>query len=247
MKNDPEFEPQEMSQRVKAAVQNVPVPPYLDSKIRNSIRGGQSQSIWRGRMVAVAAVVVICLGVAVAYQWRVTAVSKEPYLLSLSNEVASIMRVGFREHIHCAVFHDYSQDPPKVEQLEAEMGPKYVGLMQIVKDRVPDGYRLMMAHRCSFHGRQYIHLALTNRGKILSLLVSVKGEGESFATDNLVPALTQAGIPVYRSGVQKYQIAAFETRDHLVYVVSDLPQQTNIDMLLALAPGVKEFLNKLES
>lgn len=58
--------------------------------------------------------------------------------------------------------------------------------------------------------------------------------------------LSQAGIPFYRSGVQRFEIASFETRDHLVYLVSDLPQQENMRMMLAVAPGVRSVLTHVE-
>ena len=41
-------------------------------------------------------------------------------------------------------------------------------------------------------------------------------------------------------------MTAFETRDYLVYFISDMGKQQNTDMMLALAPQVKDFLNKLE-
>ena len=167
--------------------------------------------------------------------------------MSVSNQVATIMRVGLRDHIHCAVFRKYPSTPPKVEDLAQDMGPKYAGLMQIVESRLPNGYQVMIAHQCRYHGRRFVHLVLTKGGQILSLVIAAKEEGESFATANRAPALSEAGFPIYRSGVQPFQIAAFESRDHLVYVISDLPQQKNMEMLLALAPGVNEFLGKLES
>jgi len=52
---------------------------------------------------------------------------------------------------------------------------------------------------------------------------------------------------MYRSGVQRFEITGFETRDHLVYIISDLPGQENVRILTALAPAVTELLNKAKS
>jgi len=45
--------------------------------------------------------------------------------------------------------------------------------------------------------------------------------------------------------VQRFEVAAFETGEHLVYVVSDLSRQDNRDMMLALARDLKEVLGKV--
>ncbi len=239
-----------MNARLKTAVQSVSAPPYLAARIRGELDAVQHRSVWGARLMAVAAAAAVCIGVTVTYQLghlRLTANSQESYVASVSNQVPSIMRVGLGDHIHCAVFRKYPAAPPTVEELAEDLGPKYVGLMQIVTAHAPSGFHLMMAHHCKIHGRRFVHLALTKGGQVLSMVIAVKGEGESFKTENLVPALSEAGIPIYRSGVQRFQIAAFESRDRLVYVISDLPQQKNMETVLALAPGVKEFLSRLES
>jgi hypothetical protein len=42
--------------------------------------------------------------------------------------------------------------------------------------------------------------------------------------------------------VQRFNIAAFETRDSLVYVISDLSAEKNSRLMLAMAPALKKFL-----
>ena len=81
---------------------------------------------------------------------------------------------------------------------------------------------------------------------MLSMVITRKGEGESFATENMLPGLVQSGIPMYQQTVQRFQMAAFETRDYLVYFISDLPKQQNQDLMIALGPQVKDFLARLE-
>ena len=92
-----------------------------------------------------------------------------------------------------------------------------------------------------------MHLALRSDSKLLSLVIALKRDGESFTKENLLPALSESGIPMYRVGVQRFEIAGFESKNHLVYVVSDLPQQRNMEIMTALAPAVTDLLNKLKS
>jgi hypothetical protein len=51
---------------------------------------------------------------------------------------------------------------------------------------------------------------------------------------------------MYQTGIQRFQMTAFETRDYLVYLISDFSKEKNTDMMLALAPPVREFLGRLE-
>jgi hypothetical protein len=146
--------------------------------------------------------------------------------------------------VHCSVFRKFPKNPPKVEDLVAKLGPSYNGLIPIVQRQIPEEYRLVIAHQCGYHGRKYIHLSLKSDSKLMSLVIARRGEGESFQTENLIPALMQSGLPMYRTAVQRFQIASFESRDHLVYFVSDLSEQQNTEMMIALAPRVREFLER---
>jgi hypothetical protein len=128
----------------------------------------------------------------------------------------------------------------------AGIAPQYRDLVSIVQSRVPPEYRLFAAHECGYHGRKFVHLTFHGDSRVLSVVIARKDGWESFTKADLLPALAQSGIPIYRAGVQSFQIAAFETSGHLVYFISDLPQQKNMDIMLALAPDVQEFLRRLE-
>ena len=104
----------------------------------------------------------------------------------------------------------------------------------------------MLAHECRYHGRRFVHLSLMSDSNLLSLVMTRKAEGESFSVEGMLPALTQAGIPLYQAGVQRFQVTAFETGDYMVYFISDLTKQGNTVLMLALAPRVKDFLGHLD-
>lgn len=239
-----------MRERLKTAVESVATPPYLETRIRTRIQASQHSHSWAWQWVAVAAACAVCVGVVVAYQLghlRLTAGSQESYISSVSTRVVTLMRVGLGDHIHCSVFRKFPKDPPKVEDLAAKLGPQYRGLIPIVRSKIPGDYRLMLAHQCSYHRRKFVHLSLKNGSQLISLVITRKGEGETFEAGDLLPALAQSGISFYNSGVQRFQIAAFESRDYVVYFISDLPQQKNTEMMLAVAPQVKDFLSRLET
>lgn len=238
--------------RLRQAVHSsVEAPPFLESRIRNRIRM-EAEVKPRGfrifNWVPAAVALAVVMGLGIAYQLghlRMTAESQESYIASVSNRVATLMRVGLGDHIHCAVFRK-PKTPPPVEQFVRDMGPQYAGLIPVVREHVPARYTMTGAHQCSYHKRKFVHLTLAGDGKLISVILARKQDGESFQTEGFLPSLVQSGLPVYQSGVQRFAMHAFESRDHLVYVVSDLPGKSNEEMMVALSAPVKEFLSKIE-
>src|SRR5262249_30819102 len=150
---------------------------------------------------------------------RLTTRSQESYIATISSRVAGIMRVGLGDHVHCNVFRKFPKTPPSFEEMAQKLGPSYESLLPLVKERAPGDLKIVMAHQCSYHGRKFVHLALRNESKLLSLVISRKQDGETFTKESLAPVLSDSGIPIYQSGVQRFELAAFESRDYLVYVI----------------------------
>ena len=241
----------ELRQRLQQAVRNTEVPPYLETRIRARLSeaGVPGPRFWGLRWAAVATAVVAIAGATIAYQvgnLRLTVGAQESYIAKVSTQVATLMRVGLSDHLHCAFFRKYAKNPPGVEEMVTKLGPNYSGLLPIVKQQVPTGYKVVMAHQCTADGRKYAHLILRNESQLLSVVLAKKQAGESFAIEGILPELMADGTAVYTTGVQRFAIASFESRDHLVYFISDLPKDQNTQVMVALAPGVREFLKKLE-
>lgn len=237
------------SARLRTALQTEQVPPFLEARIRSRLRAERPARRWVIRLVPATAAAATLAGVMIAYQLghlRLTVRSQESYVASVSTHIATLMRVGLGDHIHCSVFRKFPADAPTTAQFVARMGPQYAGLIPIVREHVPETYRMMLAHQCRYHGRRFVHLSLMDNSNLLSVVLARKSDGESFATEGMLPALVQSGIPMYQSSVQRFQMSAFETRDYLVYFVSDLTKQKNAELMLAMAPQVKDFLKKLE-
>lgn len=237
--------------QLQRAVRSEAVPPHLDTKVRASLRAAERHRLALTRWALAASVIVVSLSGLLAYQFgyfRLTQGSQEAYIDSVANRVASVMRVGLRDHIHCAVFRKYPDNPPALETLIPKLGPQYRPLIEIVRKHVPPEFRLMIAHECRHRGRRFVHLALKSDSRLISLVLTRKAPGESFATgQHLLPVLSHDGVPVYCAGARNFEIAGLETPSHLAYVVSDLPVKTNMDLMLALSSEVKAFLSALEA
>jgi hypothetical protein len=236
--------------RLRGAVHSIDAPLNLDDRIRAAIRPNVRSMPSRPWIMAVAACLAIAFGLGVAYQLgrlRFTTESQNAYIASISSRIPSVMAIGLKDHVHCSVYRKYPKAPPSNESLLAKLGLADSGLLAIVQRNVPSDFRAMIAHHCGYKGRKYTHIVMQSDSHLMSLVIAKKGDGESLGPSGISAMLSESGIPVYTAGVQRFRLAAFETRDHLVYVVSDLSAEKNAQLMLAMAPALKEFLLKQES
>jgi hypothetical protein len=239
----------EYRSRLQRAVRSEELPPYLEARMRANLAKAPARSWWRAQWAGAAAAVVVVAGGVIAYQLgdlRLSVASQDSYISSVSQRVATIMRVGLKDHIHCAYFRKYPKNPPTMQTFVEKMGPQYAGLIPIVRDQVPGRFRLEIAHICGYKGRKYVHMVMRYRGELVSFIVTRKEAGESFQTEGLLPALIQSEIPYYQTSVQGFHVASFESKDHLVFLISGLSDGETMQQLAQMAPRVKQFLEKAE-
>jgi anti-sigma factor (TIGR02949 family) len=231
--------------RLKTAVREVRVPQGLEDRVRDRLRQTREPRPKRFLLMSIAATLTVCFGSWVAYQLsalRLTTASQESYVAAISGQVASIIRVGLGDHLHCALLRQRGRrSGGGVDKLPAELKE----LIPIVHQHLPADLPLVLAHECRYHDRNFIHLTFQNGRNLLSLVIAKKQDGESLDGANLPPALSQAGIPMYTAGARGLHVAAFESRGFLVYTVSDLSQTDNLGVLAALAPSLQDFLNQM--
>ena len=240
--------------RLRAAVaSDTAVPAHLATRVLANVRAAEKQSLWeawRLRFAGVAALLAIAVSLGAAYELghlRFTTAAQEAYIGRISSRVAGIMQVGLVDHVHCGVFRKYPKNPPSVDSFAAKVTPEYMPLISIMKASLPADYNVYIAHKCRYHGRQYVHLSLMNGSKLVSLIIAQKQPGETFRNSELAAVAGDSGGDLYQAGVQRFQITGFETREHLAYIVSDLPAGENAEVMLAAAPSIRALLAKIES
>jgi hypothetical protein len=239
----------ELRNRLRGAVRSIEVPSQLEHSVRAAIAPKVHRMPSRPWMMAVAASLAICCGLTVAYQLgrlRFTTGAQNAYISSISLKVPAAIAIGLKDHVHCAVFRKYPKTPPATETLIEKLGPEDKGLLPIVRQNVPADFQAMLAHHCSYKGRKYTHITMQSDSHLMSLVIARKGQGESLGESGIASVLSESGIPMYTAGVQRFHIAAFETRDSLVYVISDLSVEKNSNMMLAMAPALRKFLQQHE-
>lgn len=238
-----------LKERLQNAVRSEEMPPFLEARVRGQIRDTRRPALWPRFAAPAALATMMCAGIFVAYQaghLRLTRDSEESYIKQVSNQVGLLMRVGLGDHVHCAYFRKFPANPPTVDEMVKKLGPAYAGLLPILRSEVPPEFHPVIGHECSYHQRKFIHISMKSDSNLMSLIVARKADGESFSAEGLVPALRQSGLPVYQSEAQRFQIASFESNEFLVYVISDLSKERNIELMRAMAPSLKVYLAKLE-
>ena len=239
-----------MPNPLKRAMNSQPVPAHLETKVRASIRSLEPHKKprilgnWMFAGIGTAALAAVALFT--FYSLNHNSVQRtDAYVAKLRLQVSKVMGVGLGDHVHCAYFRKYPTTPPTVAKMQTDLGPEYAALLDAVKANVPEEFRVRLAHKCSYQGRKFVHLVLKNDERLMSVVVATKKDGEALSAEHLVPALVRAGVPLYQQRAESFQIAAFENSQHLVYLISDLPGEKNMEMLQAMTGGLKEALPKL--
>jgi anti-sigma factor RsiW len=206
-----------MRLRVQHAVRETGIPGGLAGLVRDRLREEQRPPSHKLRLMAIAAALVVCFGSGLAY-WR--GAEREAY-------IASVLRVGLRNHLHCAVGRQLTKPHGGgVNKLQGE----FQNLTAVLHDRVPADLPLSVAHECTFQGRKFIHVTFRNERSIVSLILTRKQLGESLS----------AGTHTRQEG--GYQLAAFESNGFLVYTVSDLDRDRNLELLAQFTPAIASVL-----
>ena len=65
--------------------------------------------------------------------------------------------------------------------------------------------------------------------------------------NHVAAILESSGVPIFGARMNDLEVAGFETRDYLAFIVSDLSRTDNLQIASTLAPQVHEFLSKLEA
>lgn len=231
--------------RLQSAARGQSLPPGFETRLRARFEGARRRvwPLWSRVGMATVALAVAATGVS----WLALRAAHDSYIARLSAPLATLFRAGLADHVHCSVFRKYPAKAPALDELAETLAPQYRGLLPAVRRHVPERYRAVLAHECSYRGRRFIHVSLRDGANLLSLVITRKKAGESLAGSALTPALAASGLPLYAAATGRFEIASAESRDHLIYFVSDLPAQQNLSIFASLAEDVRGVLRLLEA
>jgi hypothetical protein len=241
--------------RLRQAVRGAAAPPHLQVKIRQQLdqeRQRKATALWARPWVPVAALLLVGVAGGLMYRAGHRALPVDPQEVesaALLSNVSQTMRPGLDDHLHCSVYggNPVPDRMPALAEAVQDLPPQFRELLAAVQRHIPEQFRIYSAHECLRSGRKFVHLQLTTDSQLLSVIVTRRGVDESFVRDKIIPSLAGSGTSIYQAKTLRFQLAALETRDYLAYVVSDLSEQQNLDLMTAMAPEIRLALQKLES
>ena len=233
--------------QLKRAVVQEYAPAALRERIVSDLRRGRGFSFNKMSLALAATAAVLVIGAVTFFTW-----SPPKHQLSLQAAVApgdvngQILKIGFDDHVFCAIDHNLANKQFTAEQMSEKLGPEYAGLVALLKDKSPEDYTVVVGHRCHYQGREFVHLIVRNQRDVVSLVITKKN-GEAFQAAGFETIAQSAGGGIYKAEWANQQVAGWETRDHLIFVISNQTNDTNMQIASSLAPSIRSFLTRLES
>lgn len=233
--------------QLKRAVMQEYAPVALRERIASDLRRSRGFSFNRVSLALAAAAAVLVIAAVTFFTW-----GPPKNQLSLQAKVApadvtgQILKIGFDDHVFCAIDHNLANKQFTPEQMAEHLGPQYAGLVALVKERMPRDYTVAVGHRCHYQGREFVHFIMRNQSDVVSLVITRKN-GEAFPKDGVAAIAQAAGSPIYKAAWANQQVAGLETRDHLVFVISNGTSDANLQIAASLAPSVRDLLARMES
>ena len=234
--------------RVKNLLQNAvkrdAAPAELRERIQRELHK-TSPPVWRYLVAAAAMAVLLAGGWSALRLWRSPAATESSYQAGIRHAGAEVLKVGLDNHVHCAVERQFADRRFTAEEMSSRLGPDFSGLVSLVEREAPGKYEVVIGHRCRANKREYVHLILKSHQTSLSLVITKKN-GETFEGSELPPVLKAAGVSLYSSRLESYEVAGFETREYLAFVVYNVAGGDNSQVAAVIAPGVRDYLAALE-
>src|SRR5262249_44653520 len=148
-----------LKQSLQQAVRKDEAPPVLHLKIQRQLREQQQQPRfnWMRWGLAAAAALVLAVSIwGVFYAVKSSKLSPSTPQAHLDANV-SVLNVGLGNHLHCAIDRDFANKHFSEEEMSVKLGD-FIGLVALLKAKVPAGFDVVVGHLCKFNGREFIHL-----------------------------------------------------------------------------------------
>lgn len=209
--------------RTQQAVRTQAAPLGLETRIRSAIRQGVPLPWWRRPALSIA--------FAAAAVLTLTAGLGITVVRPMRAQIASVLALGTGDHIHCTL--ERKQPPPG--QLNRPLPGHHDEIVPVAKNALPAGFELLESHFCRFRGRVFTHIVFGRSENRLSVIITQKQSGEVLPKSALLARMKADGIPVFASHTAGLETLALETPRSWGFVVSDLDENTNQQVVAALA------------
>ena len=156
----------------------------------------------------------------------------------------AVFEQAAREHELCGRFYANAAEPAGMAAAAVEYDATYAGLDQVAKLKT-QGMQLRAAHKCELVGRPFAHLLFSRGSELISFMVTERDAAAM--RDGLVPNDDGRLAPLQHDRQADCTISAYQTKRHIVFVVSKLAQNQNERLARQIAQPVSEHLRKAEA
>jgi len=222
---------------LRRAAENQIAPEKLRQAIQRRLRESRVGFLGTSRQLAWAAalagLVIVALASIAAQHWI--------KVLEGRRIVAGVMALGVSDHLQCAIKgHNYPDIANPPELLRKKLGPQYAGVLEVVQKNL-SGFEILEAHICSVQGspRRYVHFIARGHGTILSVILT---RSEGVHLEKALSSGVSGSAKLYEAHLEGMNVAGFESKGYLGFVVSDLNRDTTMQIANELAPPLNAAL-----
>ncbi len=248
-----------LREKLREAVKHAPqsrINPAFVFKLKEGLRKNafRKEKTWGfigAKAVLAGAVAVLVLYFAVGLIWRKSApeianVKPDNTSITLPRETFNIQQADFIEvrkdaiddHKNCALAHKLKERPISLDEAAKTYGAANkdfdITVIKALHEVFGDKVKLIKAHNCIINGRRFAHVVVEFQGKIVSVLMTKRENGDEKNDSDAISCQSADGL----------QIACFESKKYGIFVVSDLPEADNLFIARTISPSLKKHINE---
>jgi anti-sigma factor RsiW len=157
---------------------------------------------------------------------------------------ASLTNSATGDHRECALEHKLRGTILSLADAGRTYDPAYAAVADeaLLKASLPAGAQLIDAHSCAFEGRRFAHLVVKYHDQVVSIVIA-RSEG-SRANAKAPVAMPGDIVTPFKSDT--YQIAAFKSAGHAVFVISSLNETDNLTIARSVSPFLEKQIRSAE-
>jgi anti-sigma factor RsiW len=207
----------------------------LKIHLRDRAAGRSTMVVPRIAYVGLAATLLIAIGVGLfaVRRWRADQRELAAWM--------SLTHSATGDHRECALEHKLGATVINLDEAARTYDRAYASLTDraLLQTSLPSGAQLLDAHSCAFGGRRFAHLVIKYHDQAVSIVVT---ENE---LNKRAPAPMPGDIAAPFES-DSYQIAAFQTARHALFVISSLNEADNLAIARSVSPILQKQLRSAE-
>ena len=207
----------------------------LRTRLREQALHRSAMVIPRIAYVGIAATILLAIGAGLlaVQQWRAGQRELTAW--------ASLTKSATGDHRECALEHKLKATIITLGEAGRVYDRAYANVADqaSLQESLPPGAQLLDAHSCAFAGRRFAHIVVKYHDQVVSIVVARNDR------NNRAPTASPSDIAAAFTS-DSYQVAAFQTTNHAIFVVSSLNESDNMSIARSVSPLLEKQIRSAE-